>query len=116
MTEQRAIEPTSQVALVTGASRGIGRAVALGLAEDGYHLVLLARWEKALAAVLSEIQALTPATAARHTLHALDVSDFQQVERVIAATKEQYGRIDMLVNSAGLYTPGTLDASMPAFE
>jgi NAD(P)-dependent dehydrogenase (short-subunit alcohol dehydrogenase family) len=87
-----------KIAIVTGASRGIGRAIALGFAREGARLVLAARTESNLQEVAEEIHALD-----RRALAApCDVTDEKQVKSMVAAVLEEYGRIDVLVNNAGL--------------
>lgn len=90
---------TGKVALVTGASRGLGRAMALALAEAGCDLGLNARSAGSLAEVSKEIQGLGRKVA----LVAGDVSEEVQVEQVMDATLKAFGRIDVLVNNAGVW-------------
>ncbi len=104
------------VAIVTGASRGIGRELAIGLAQDGYHLVMVARDRETLASVLAEIRANDPAGKAEHSIFAQDVSDQQRANEAVAEIVEKYKRIDLLINNAGIYAPGTLDISTESFE
>lgn len=93
------------VALVTGASSGIGAATAKALAEQGASIALLARRADRLAAVAAEIEAeggtalVTPA----------DVTDAGQVSAAVAETVETLGRLDILVNNAGLLRMGEAD-------
>ena len=88
-----------RVALVTGSSRGIGRGIALSLAPHGWRLVLNYRSNQAAARETKrEIQALG---ANARTVQA-DVADLSQHERLVSATLEHFGRIDMLVNNAGV--------------
>lgn len=87
-----------QVALVTGAGRGIGRAVALELARAGADLVLSARTQAQLEEVADEIRAL-----GRRALVAVgDLSQAGPVEAVVAQALKEFGRIDILVNNAGM--------------
>lgn len=87
------------VALITGASRGIGRAVALRLARDGYTVALNYRADEQ--AALSTAQILQ-ALGGDGMLCQADVADEQAVRRMVAAVEKQYGHIDLLVNNAGI--------------
>ena len=88
---------TSRVALVTGASRGIGRATALALARQGAVVIAAARGENARP-VADEIAA---AGGTAHPL-TLDVTDGASVEAGLAGVLEQHGRLDILVSNAGI--------------
>ena len=87
-----------RVAVVTGASRGLGRAIALGLAEAGADLVLASRTQAALEQVAAEIEAL----GRRALPVAADVSRAEDVQRLAEATRGAFGRADVLVNNAGI--------------
>jgi NAD(P)-dependent dehydrogenase (short-subunit alcohol dehydrogenase family) len=89
-------------ALVTGASRGIGRAVAEALAEEGCHLELAARSDETLAAVARELAART---GARVRTHAVDLSRSEDQSRLIG----EAGPVDILVNNAGAIPHGALE-------
>lgn len=89
--------PPSRTALVTGASRGIGREIALGLARAGLDVALLARDAARLGAVATEIRALG-GTAVELTA---DVSDPAAVRAAVGQAEEQLGSIDLLINNAG---------------
>lgn len=93
-----------QVALVTGGSRGIGRAIALALAERGCTVVACARNESALADLAEEAKKreLSGAIDPRR----LDVTDRPAIDALVDAVAEQYGRIDVLVNNAGITRDG----------
>jgi 3-oxoacyl-[acyl-carrier protein] reductase len=94
-----------QVALVTGASRGIGAAIAAELAGAGATVVVnYARSPQAAEAVVAEIQA----TGGQAWAHQADVGDEQQVEALIKAVLEREGRLDVLVNNAGITRDGLL--------
>lgn len=87
-----------RVALVTGASQGIGRACALALAESGAHVALAARNEEKLAAVVKEIEAKAGAAAAFR----MDVGDEASVKAAVKSALERFGKIDILINNAGI--------------
>lgn len=86
-----------RVAIVTGASRGIGRAIALGYAEAGADVAIAARSEADLETLAKEIEA----TGRRALVLPTDVTDRAQLEEMIARTLRELGRLDILVNNAG---------------
>lgn len=98
-----------QVAVVTGASSGIGRRVALDLAERGAVVIGVARRASLLAALADELQRSSPDS---RTV-VCDVSDTDQLRSVVAEVERRHGRIDVLVSNAGTYesTPITAPAS-----
>lgn len=105
MTNQRII-------LVTGASKGIGRAAALELAKAGNHVIAVARSEKALTALDDEILSLTNRNA---TLIPMDLRDMAAIDRLAGALLERFGRLDGLLGNAGvLGTLGPLETISPA--
>lgn len=87
-----------RVALVTGASQGIGRACALTLAESGAQVALAARNEEKLAAVVKEIET----KAGRAAAFRMDVSDEDSVKSAVKSALERFGKIDILINNAGV--------------
>lgn len=89
---------TNQVALVTGASKGIGWGVALALAAAGARVAVAARSAAELGQLTEAIQAAGGEAAAM----ALDVRDVAQIETVFAAVQATFGRLDIVVNNAGL--------------
>jgi 3-oxoacyl-[acyl-carrier protein] reductase len=92
-------ELTGKVAIVTGAGRNIGRAIALALAEDGASVVVNARSNRAEAeAVAREIEVL----GGKALVHVGDVADAAAVQAMADAAIEHFGRIDILVNNAAL--------------
>jgi 2-deoxy-D-gluconate 3-dehydrogenase len=88
-------------AIITGAGSGIGRAIALGFAAEGASLVIADIDVAKADAVAAEIGAAALAVAC-------DVSDAKQVEAMVAATIERFGRVDILVNNAGRARGGPL--------
>ena len=97
---------TGDVALITGASRGIGRHIALALADRGVNLVLAARSQAGLDAVAAEIRDATGVTVWTLTV---DLGDRAQAETLVARAEEVAGRVDVLVNNAGLETAARPD-------
>ncbi len=91
-----------RVALVTGGGRGIGRAIALALAQAGAHVAVAARTVPEIEAVAAEIAAL----GRRTFFFPLDVSDRSLVARAPAIVAENLGPIDILVNNAGMDASG----------
>ena len=91
-------EIENKVVIITGASSGLGEATARKLAKNGAKLMLAARREDRLKNLVSEIQ--QNGGTAKYQI--TDVSDRSQVEALAKATKDAYGRIDVLVNNAGL--------------
>src|SRR5215475_9335527 len=94
------------VAIITGASSGIGRAAALALAEKGLRLSLLARSETALSEVAVEAG---DRGASEVRYFVCDVRDEAAVDRAVASTLDHFGRVDVLINSAGLSVNGEVD-------
>jgi NAD(P)-dependent dehydrogenase (short-subunit alcohol dehydrogenase family) len=92
-----------RIALVTGASRGIGRAVALELARRGAHVIALARTQGALEALDDEVRAL----GSEATLVPCDIKDFDALDRLGAAIHQRWGKLDILVGNAGILGPLT---------
>jgi citronellol/citronellal dehydrogenase len=109
-----------RVAIITGASRGIGRALALGLAKAGCHVVIAAKTTTAteklpgtIFTVAQEVQAL----GAQALPVQVDVRDEGQIGEMAARTLERFGRIDILINNAGaLYWRPLLDTPAKRFD
>jgi NAD(P)-dependent dehydrogenase (short-subunit alcohol dehydrogenase family) len=97
----------AKVALVTGASRGIGKAVAEAFLENGYHVVLAARALAPLEAIVDEARAAGRQALAVQT----DVTDAASVDALFAQTQARFGRLDVLFNNAGIGAPAvSIDA------
>ena len=101
-----------KVALITGASQGLGRALALAYAKDGARVVINARTEESIRPVAEEIEA----SGAEVLALAADVSKRSDVERLVGAAAERFGRIEALVNNAGLLGPRVAIADYPEDE
>ena len=105
-----------KVALVTGASRGIGRTVAIGLIEDGFRLALVARSLESLQSIASEIAELGLNTDSQVLLFPIDITERDSVHKVVSEIDKVWGRIDLFFNNAGAWTEGTLDVSIDEFD
>src|SRR6266851_6268809 len=102
--DQSARRLTGKIALITGASRGIGAAVAERFAREGAHLVLAAR----TVGGLEEVDDAVRAAGGSATLVPLDLRDFVKIDELAAALFDRYGRLDILVGNAaefGTFSP-----------
>jgi NAD(P)-dependent dehydrogenase (short-subunit alcohol dehydrogenase family) len=97
--------PDKRIALVTGASRGIGRASAIALAQAGFHVIALARTQGALEELDDELRAVNPGCASAATLVPGDLKDFDAIDRLGGAIFNRWGRLDALVANAGILGP-----------
>jgi NAD(P)-dependent dehydrogenase (short-subunit alcohol dehydrogenase family) len=88
----------NRVAVVTGASRGLGRAIALALAKEGAHVIALARTQGGLEELDDEIKAFGGAA----TLVPSDIKDFAAIDRLGAAIFERWEKLDILIGNAGI--------------
>jgi 3-oxoacyl-[acyl-carrier protein] reductase len=91
------MELEGRIALITGASRGIGKGIALELAAAGCDVMLTGRDVAALAGVAGEIEAL----GRRAAIHAADLTNRDEPAALVAALEREFGRLDILVNNAG---------------
>ncbi|MGD0550588.1 MAG: glucose 1-dehydrogenase [Candidatus Bathyarchaeia archaeon] len=89
---------TNKIALVTGGGRGLGRAIALAFAEAGAEVAVASRTRAQLEEVVSEIRARN----SRGIAVEVDVTDSASVAQMVGAVQKEFGRIDILVNSAGV--------------
>jgi NAD(P)-dependent dehydrogenase (short-subunit alcohol dehydrogenase family) len=92
-----------RIALVTGASRGIGAATALALGKAGAHVVAVAR----TVGGLEELDDAIRAAGGSATLVPLDMTDFDGIARLAAALAERYGHLDILIGNAGMAGPSS---------
>ena len=95
--------PEGRIALVTGASRGIGRAVALELARSGAHVIALARTQGAL----EDLDDAIRSAGSDATLVPCDLKDFEALDRLGAAIFGRWGKLDVFVGNAGVLGPVT---------
>ena len=93
---------STKVALITGAGTGIGKATALTLLKNGYHVVLAGRRQSRLEQVIAEAGSV----GAQALVVPADVSDPAAVRTLFGRTKEVFGRLDVLFNNAGVGAPG----------
>ncbi|MDP2074081.1 SDR family oxidoreductase [Hydrogenophaga sp.] len=96
-----ASDTSQRIALVTGAGTGIGRAVALGLLQDGFHVVLTGRRPEPLA----EVAAIAEAAGQNALAIPADVRDEHSVQALFDEIEKRYGRLDVLFNNAGVNAP-----------
>jgi len=94
----------TRTALVTGASRGLGRAIAERLARDGWRVELVARQ----ADKLNEVRAAIEAAGGKACVHTADISDPKSADQVIAALEKESGPLGALINNAGITKDGLL--------
>lgn len=101
---------TDQVAVVTGAGRGIGRSIALALAKQGCHLAICARTQSEIESTQAQVQALGVDCYSQ----TVDLTNPASVVSFCASTLSQFGRVNYLVNNAGIYLDrGTVEESNP---
>ena len=89
---------SGKIVIVTGASRGIGAKSAKEFAKEGATVVLVAQDEKSLTQVANEI-------GSQARVHALNIAKFEQVEKMISDTLNEFGKIDIVINNAGKISP-----------
>lgn len=104
---------TNKVAIITGASKGIGKAIAIGFGKLKYQTVLIGRNQDDLKKVADEIADTGGSLPSRFSV---DITDSEKVKETINEVIKQYGRIDILVNNAGVHYEGSLDLSDQDFK
>src|SRR5919112_1416887 len=102
LTENAHNHESEKVAVVTGSSKGIGKAIALEFAKEGYKTVLNARDEKELSEALNDVKKIIGGTEERITYFAGDISEEKTSSSLIEHAIKMFGRIDVLVNNAGI--------------
>lgn len=103
------------LAIITGASQGIGSVIAMGLANSGYQVVLIARNKQNLGKVSnkfmqSDIQVQKP------IILPIDITDSARVDSEIRAINQEFGKIDILVNAAAMFMDGSLNEPVDNFR
>jgi NAD(P)-dependent dehydrogenase (short-subunit alcohol dehydrogenase family) len=101
-----------KVALITGASQGLGKALALAYAKEGARVVINSRSEESIRPVAEEAENM----GAEILALAADVSKSEDVERLVGAATQRFGRIDVLVNNAGILGPRVAILDYPEEE
>ncbi|MDR1222493.1 MAG: SDR family oxidoreductase [Tannerella sp.] len=109
------MEKNRGLAIVTGASQGIGATIAKGLANDGYRVVLIARNRQNLDKVYDEIIESDDNTFEPVVLP-LDITDYTKLDNAIRDISQKYGTIDILINSAALFVDGSLNEPVDNFR
>jgi len=104
---------TSKVAIITGASKGIGKAIAIGLGKMNYQTVLIGRNQDDLKNVADEISETGGRQPASFSV---DITNSDKVKETVAEITLQFGRIDILVNNAGIHFGGSLDLQEEDFK
>lgn len=89
---------------ITGGSRGIGRATALHFAKQGANVAVCARLSESLQKIETELQAISPNSIAL----ACDITSKQEIDNGIKQINNRFGTIDILINNAGTYVPGSV--------
>jgi short-subunit dehydrogenase len=107
------MKTTNKVAIITGASKGIGKAIAIGLGKMKYQTVLIGRNQDDLKKVADEIADTGGSLPSRFSV---DITDSKKVKKTVNEVIKQYGRIDILVNNAGIHFGGSLDLPEQDFK
>lgn len=103
------------LAIITGASQGIGSVIAKGLANDGYQVVLIARNKQNLKKVYDEVTQFN-ILVQKPIILPIDITDCAKVDSEIRAINQEYGKIDVLVNAAAMFMDGSLNESVDNFR
>lgn len=106
------MESQKKTAIITGASRGIGKACALGLAKLGYHCILISRSLELLEEVAQQIHV----NNGESSLFAVDLTKESELLECIQKIKQHYPQINVLVNNAGMYIGGNLQMDTNDFR
>jgi 3-oxoacyl-[acyl-carrier protein] reductase len=94
-----------KVAIITGASAGLGKGIAAVFAQEGWNVVIAARTKETLEETANELEGLQGEVLPIQA----DVSDYEQVQNLVKNTVENFGRVDVLINSAGIDYPNSIE-------
>lgn len=100
------MEIKDKVAIITGAKRGIGKAIALKMAQENVNLALITKHKEGLKDTLDEIKTINPDIQIISKV--LDVSDSKEVESFVKKVAKNIGKIDILINNAGITRPNSI--------
>ena len=103
---------SKRIAVITGASRGIGSFVARGLAADGYHCALVAR----SAELLERQAAQIIAEGGTATCYPMDLAHVSNISKLCEELGREFGRCDLLLNNAGIWAPGLFETSVDVWS
>lgn len=108
------LDMTGKVVLITGGSRGIGRAMALGFAEQGANIAITSRKVAACEKAAGEVEAL----GVKAFAYASNVGNWDELEGLVNAVYDRFGKIDVLINNAGMspLAPSSLETSEALFD
>lgn len=102
--------------LITGANRGIGRTLTLGFAEKGYKTILLVRDKNKLNNLENEIVEVVKDEKLYPEIFEIELTDFDKLKTTINQIADKFERIDVLVNNAGVYEKGSLEADLESYQ
>ena len=102
--------------LLTGANRGIGRALALGFAEKGFKTILLVRDKSKLENLDQEIIKIVKDENLYPEIFEVELTDFKKLESTTSEIINKFEKIDILVNNAGVYEKGSLEADIKTYQ
>ncbi|HAX78033.1 MAG TPA: short-chain dehydrogenase [Cyanobacteria bacterium UBA11372] len=100
----------NQIAVITGASSGIGKAIAFGLAAEGATLCLVGRSKESLDACTQRIRETSP----RSKAYQIDLRRDEEIEQLKASMEQDFGQVHILVHSAGVFSMGAIETSLVA--
>lgn len=103
---------TKKTAIITGASRGIGKEIAKGLAEDSYNLLLISRDEKKLRVLQDEINHYP----IESKILVCDITNFEKLTVEVSKILSEWDSIDILVNNAGIFKGGSIETSLEDYQ